>query len=583
MTKEQVAEILADIGVLLELKGENPFKTRAYTNAARTLEGLTEPLEKIVAEKRLGEIKGFGEALQDKVTKLVTTGQLPYYEELKASIPPGLVELLSISGLGPKKVKKLNDELGIDSVDSLEAACKAGKVAELDGFGEKTQAKILEGIAFKRQFASRHHLDDAMIAAEPILENLRAHEDVIRCSTAGSLRRSKEVIGDIDFLVSSKHPAEIIRFFVQQPGVLSISAQGETKASVLLAGGIQADLRVVSDGEYSSALAYFTGSKEHNIVMRQRAIERGLRLNEYGLFRSTEETRDPSLRLDTRTEEDIFQALGLAYIPPELREDRGEFVAAADGRMPRLVEWTDLRGSLHNHSDWSDGRDSIESIVETMQEHGFSYWAITDHSRSSFQANGLNEIRLTQQIQKIRAINVGLEQAGSSFRVLSGSEVDIVRDGLDFNNFYLGQLDVVVASLHLAANEEAENTRRLIAAAQNPFVHMLGHLSGRLLLRRDAQKINMTAVIDACAETGTWIELNASPYRFDLDWRLWHYAKSKGVKCVINCDAHKLDHAGWLRLASGIARKGWLTKEDVINTLPLDKLRDELDRKRRRA
>ena len=583
MTKEQVAEILADIGVLLELKGENPFKTRAYTNAARTLEGLTEPLEKIVAEKRLGEIKGFGEALQDKVTKLVTTGQLPYYDELKASIPPGLVELLSISGLGPKKVKKLNDELGVDSVDSLEAACKAGKVAELDGFGEKTQAKILEGIAFKRQFASRHHLDDAMVAAEPILENLRAHEDVIRCSTAGSLRRSKEVIGDIDFLVSSKHPAEIIRFFVQQPGVLSISAQGETKASVILAGGIQADLRVVSDAEYSSALAYFTGSKEHNIVMRQRAIERGFRLNEYGLFRSTEETRDPSLRLDTRTEEDIFQALGLAYIPPELREDRGEFAAAADGRMPRLVEWTDLRGSLHNHSDWSDGRDSIESIVETMQEHGFSYWAITDHSRSSFQANGLNEIRLVQQIQKIRAINVGLEQAGSSFRVLSGSEVDIVRDGLDFNDFYLGQLDVVVASLHLAANEEAENTRRLIAAAQNPFVHMLGHLSGRLLLRRDAQKINMTAVIDACAETGTWIELNASPYRFDLDWRLWHYAKSKGVKCVINCDAHKLDHAGWLRLAAGIARKGWLTKEDVINTLPFDKLRDELDRKRRRA
>ena len=580
MTKEQVAEILAEIGVLLELKGENPFKTRAYTNAARTLEGLTEPLEKVVAENRLGDIKGFGDALQDKITKLVTTDRLPYYDELKASIPAGLVELLSISGLGPKKVKKLNDELGVDSIDSLEATCKAGKVATLDGFGEKTQAKILEGIAFKRQFASRHHLDDGMAAAEPILENLRAHEDVIRCSTAGSLRRSKELIGDIDFLVSSKHPADIIRFFVMQPGILSISAQGETKASVILAGGIQADLRVVSDAEYSSALAYFTGSKEHNIVMRQRAIERGLRLNEYGLFRSTEETRDPVLRLDTRTEEDIFKALGLAYIQPELREDRGEFVAAAEGTMPRLVEWTDIRGSLHNHSDWSDGRDSIESIVETMQEHGFSYWAITDHSRSSFQANGLDQLRLRNQIKAVAEANRKVEGEGSSFRLLTGSEVDILRDGLDFDDKQLADLDVVVASLHVAANEEAENTRRLIAAAQNPFVHMLGHLSGRLLLRRDAQKINMPAVIDACAETGTWIELNASPYRFDLDWRLWHYAKSKGVKCVINCDAHRLDHAGWLRLAAGIARKGWLTKEDVVNTLPLDKLRQALARKR---
>ena len=383
-------------------------------------------------------------------------------------------------------------------------------------------------------------------------------------------------------LVSSKTPAEIIRFFVQQPGILSVSAQGETKASVILAGGIQADLRVVSDAEYSSALAYFTGSKEHNIVMRQRAIERGLRLNEYGLFRSTEETRDPSLRLDTRTEEDIFKALGLAYIQPELREDRGEFVAAAEGTMPRLVEWTDIRGSLHNHSDWSDGRDSIESIVETMQEHGFSYWAITDHSRSSFQANGLDQLRLRNQIKAVAEANRTLEGEGSSFRLLTGSEVDILKGGLDFDDKQLADLEVVVASLHVAANEEADNTRRLIAAAQNPFVHMLGHLSGRLLLRRDAQKINMTAVIDACAETGTWIELNASPYRFDLDWRLWHYAKSKGVKCVINCDAHKLDHAGWLRLATGIARKGWLTKEDVINTLPLDKLRQALLGKRGR-
>ena len=303
MDKEQVAAVLTEIGTLLELKGENPFKTRAYHNAARTLEGLAEPLEKVVAEGRLGEIKGFGDALVDKITKLVTTGKLPYYDELKASVAPGLVEMLGIPSLGPKKVKKLHDELGVDTIEALEAACQAGKVAVIEGFGEKTQAKILEGIAFKRQFASKHHLHKALAVATPILENLRQHPDVTRCSTAGSLRRWKETIGDIDFLVSSRRPAEIIEFFVTQPGVLSVSAKGDTKASVIVEGGIQADLRVVSDAEYPFALAYFTGSKEHNIVMRQRAIARGLRLNEYGLFRSTEETRDPALRLPCHTEE----------------------------------------------------------------------------------------------------------------------------------------------------------------------------------------------------------------------------------------------------------------------------------------
>ncbi|MFM7804643.1 MAG: helix-hairpin-helix domain-containing protein, partial [Verrucomicrobiota bacterium] len=290
MDKDEVAAVLSEIGTLLELKGENPFKTRAYHNAARVLEGLTEPLDRIFAENRLGELKGFGEALQDKVARLVTTGRLPYHDELKASLPPGLPALLEVQGLGPKKVKRLHDELGIDSMEKLEAACQAGRIAALEGFGEKSQAKILEAIAFKRQFASRHRLIDALVCAEPILESLRGHPDVVRCSTAGSLRRWKEVIGDIDFLVSSRNPTAVIGFFVAQPGVQTVLAHGDTKASVILAGGIQADLRVVTDEEYPFALAYFTGSKEHNIVMRQRAIARGLRLNEYGLFRSSEET-----------------------------------------------------------------------------------------------------------------------------------------------------------------------------------------------------------------------------------------------------------------------------------------------------
>ena len=576
MDKEQVAAVLAEIGTLLELKGENPFKTRAYQNAARTLEGLTEPLDKIVAEQRLGEIKGFGDALVDKITQLVTTGNLPYYDELKASVAPGLIEMLGIPSLGPKKVKKLHDELGVDTIEALEAACTAGKVAVLDGFGEKTQTKILEGIAFKRQFASKHHLHKALAVAQPILDSLRQHPDVTRCSTAGSLRRWKETIGDIDFLVSSRQPAEVIEFFVTQPGVLSVSAKGDTKASVIVDGGIQADLRVVSDAEYPFALAYFTGSKEHNIVMRQRAIARGLRLNEYGLFRSTEETRDPALRLPCNTEEDIFRALDLAYVEPELREDHGEFAAAEAGQLPRLLDWTDLRGSLHNHSNWSDGHETLEQIAAHAEELGLSYWAITDHSRASFQANGLSPERLTQQLADIAAVNQKLADSGTDFRLLCGTEVDILKERLDFPDDLLAQLDVVVASLHVAGSDEADNTQRLIRAAENPHVHMLGHLTGRLLLERKPYPVNQQAVIDACAATGTWLELNASPWRFDLDWRLWHYARSKGVKCVVNCDAHRLDHFGYLRLGAGVARKGWLTKGDVVNTLTLAELRKAL-------
>ena len=582
MDKEKVAEILVEIGTLLELKGENPFKTRAYANAARTLEGLTEPLPKLIAEDRLGDIKGIGEALQQKITELVTTGKLQYYEELKASIPPGLVEMLNIPGVGPKKVKAMHDKLGIASIEQLEAACKAGKVAELDGFGEKTQAKILEGIQFRRTYAARHHLDDALAAAEPILESLREHPDVIRCSTGGSLRRWRETIGDIDFLVSSKKPANVIDFFTTLPGLLSISAKGETKASVILPGGIQADLRVVSDAEFPFALLYFTGSKEHNIVMRQRAIARGLRLNEYGLFKSKEETRDPKLLVSCKTEEDVFVELGLAYVPPELREDHGEFQAAEQARLPKLIEWTDLRGSLHNHSTWSDGHEPLEEIATHMEELGCAYWAITDHSKSSFQAHGLDAARLREQIKAVAKINQRLTDDGHEFRLLTGSEVDILSEGkLDFDDNMLAELDVVVASIHAGfSQDEAEMTKRLIKAAENPFVHMLGHLTGRLLLEREAYKVNQQAVIDACAETGTWIELNANPYRFDMDWHLWPYAKSKGVKCVINCDAHRNEHAGFLRLGAGIARKGWLEKGDVINTLPLPALRKELQRKR---
>jgi DNA polymerase (family 10) len=594
MDKDQIAEILVSIGTLLELKGENPFKTRAYFNAARAIEACHEPLDQCVAENRLGEIKGIGEALQKKITELVTTGKLKYYDDLKASVPPGLLAMMEIPGVGPKKIKVLHDELGIASVEELEKACQDGRVAALKGFGEKTAVNICEGIKRKRSYADKHLLGDTLLLAESLLDDLRSHPDVIRCSEAGSLRRRKEIIGDIDLLasvgrassragssVASPHQ-RVIEFFTSRRGILNVLAKGETKASVLLEGGIQSDLRVVSDAEFPFALMYFTGNKEHNIVMRQRAIERGLRLNEYGLFRSKEETRDPKLLVKCSTEDEIFQELGLNFVPPECREDTGEFALAEKEPFPRLVEWSDLKGSLHNHSTWSDGHMTTEQIAKAMRELGLSYWAITDHSKSSFQANGLDAARLRQQIKEVRAVNQRLADEGIDFRLLTGTEVDILAEGkLDFPDDLLAELDVVVASAHQRlALDEAQNTKRIIRAAENKFVHMLGHLTGRLLLERDAQKVNVRAVIDACAACGTWIELNATPDRLDMDWRHWPYAKSKGVKCVINCDAHRFEHAGFLRLGADVARKGWLTKEDVMNTLPLPKLMKELQRKR---
>ena len=584
MNKDQVVQILTEIATLLELKGENPFKSRAYANAARALDSLDEPLETVFAPGSEARLKGIGDSLHQKICELLATGKLAYYEELKNSVPPGLLLMLNIPGLGPKKVKALHDRLGLETMEQLEKACQLNQVAELAGFGEKTQANILSGIAFRRQYASRHLFRDAWLVAEPILDSLRGHPDVIRCGPAGSLRRGKEIIGDIDLLASSKNPRAVIEFFTGQPGVVSVSAQGETKASVVLPGGIQADLRVVSEVEYPFALAYFTGSKEHNIVMRQRAIQRGLRLNEYGLFKSAVETREADLRVPCRTEEEIFQQLGLADIPPELREDRGEFAAAEQNRLPRLLDWTELKGSLHNHSTWSDGRMTLPQIALQAQELGCAYWAVTDHSKSSFQANGLDAARLRQQLEEVAALNRQFAAEGHDFRFLTGAEVDILTDGrLDFEDEVLAQLDVVVASVHQGFTQsEEEMTRRLIRAAENPCVTMLGHLTGRLLLEREPYKVNQTAVIDACAATGTWIELNASPLRCDMDWRLWHYAKDKGVKCAINCDAHRYEDAGHLRLGAGLARKGWLESKDVVNTLPLPRLRQALQAKRKR-
>jgi DNA polymerase (family X) len=581
MSGQEVSNILQEIGILLELTGDTGFRARAYQNAARVIESLDEPLEKVVAEGRLSLLRGIGDGLRQKITELVATGKLAYYEELKGSVPPGLLEMLQIPSLGPKKVRALYEQLEITTVNQLETLCQAGKVATLTGFGDKTQAKILEGISFRRLYASHHLLIDASVVALPMLEKLRQQPEVIRCSTAGSLRRSKEVVGDIDFVVSSDNPTAVLDGFVKQPGLLGVLVRGETKASVILAGGIQADLRVVSDSEFPFTLNYFTGSKEHNIAMRQRAIQRGFRLNEYGLYISKEETKDPALLIPCKTEEDIYRNLGLSYVEPELREDQGEFAAASEDKLPKLLEVSALKGSLHNHTDWSDGQDSLEVLASQLGAP-WKYWAITDHSRSSFQANGLHPDRLRKQLQAIRETNKRLEDSGSEFRLLTGVEVDIIKSGLDLDDDLLAELDVVVASLHIASQDEAENTQRIIYATQNPYVHMIGHPSGRLLLKRQPHKVNLSAVIDACAETGTWLEINAQPTRLDLDWRLWKQASSKGIMCAINCDAHSLADADYLQLGARIARKGWLTNDHVVNTLGLAELKLALLKKRQR-
>jgi len=571
MDKKEIVEVFEEIGALLDLKGDNPFRVRAYYNAARMIDGLQEDLGKLVEENRLTEIKGVGKDLAAKIAEMVTTDRLKFYDELKASMPQGLLQMLKISGFGPKRAKIVYDKLKVDSIEKLEAACRAGKIAALDGFGEKSQQKILEGIALVRQFGGRHHYHKARAVADPILEALRAHDGVIRCSIAGSLRRCRETIGDIDFLVSAK-PKDapgIIADFVQLPGILSMSAQGETKASVVLKGGIQADLRVVTDAQYAFALNYFTGSKEHNIALRARALKlKNLSLNEYGFSPAREKeksAKELGSSIKCKTEEDLYRALQLDYVEPEMREEMGEIEAAEKGELPKLVELSNLRGTFHCHTTWSDGIESVESMAQAALDLGLEYLGIADHSKSERQAHGLDEKRVRQQAEEVKKLNAKF--AGDGFRIFFGTECDILSDGsLDFDDKTLALFDYVVAAVHQGFNMDADKmTRRIIKALAHPRVTMLAHPTGRLLLEREGYAVNMPDVIEAAARHNKIIEINAHPYRLDMDWRLWKHAKELGVKCSINPDAHNVPDLQFLGIGIGIARKGWLTKADINN------------------
>ncbi len=576
MTRERMADIFEEIALLLELKGENPFKIRAYRTGAETVRTCAGDIVQKAADNDLAGIKGIGEALRDKLHEMATTGELKFHEILRGEFPDSIFELFDLSGLGPKKVALLYRELQVSSLALLQQALDSGAVAALQGFGEKSAAKLQEAIAQRDRYAGAFRQDQVAHEVEEITGALRGLSFVSRVEVAGSFRRGKETVHDLDILVATKDGPRVMDFFVKQPWTREVLMQGATKSSIRLQNGAQCDLRAVANAEWPFALAYFTGSKEHNVALRGRALKRGWTLNEYRL--APAEENGPASPADIHDEADLYRALGLDFIPPELRENTGEMEAAEAGELPRLVEMDNLRGTFHNHTNASDGSNTLEEMAEAAREMGMEYLGIADHSKSSFQANGLDEQRLREQLRRIRDLN----SRWDDFRLFAGTEVDILKDGrLDFADDLLAELDYAVASVHNAFQmSEADMTRRILKAVENPHVTMLGHLTGRLLLRREPYPVNVSAIIDACAETGTIIELNANPWRLDMDWRWWRHARDKGVKCSINPDAHRTDglHDLWYGLR--IARKGWLRREDVINCLPVEPVTAALQKKR---
>lgn len=572
MNKADIVAILEDIAVLLELKGENPFKIRAYSTGARVLETMEADLGDLIEAGKLSAVKGIGSALVEKIETLHATGELVYYTDLRASVAPGLIEMLDIPGLGGKKVKKLHDALAVESIDGLKAACESGEVAALKGFGKKSAEKILTGIANRAAYAKRHHWWAAAEVAAPILEGLRALPQVECAEVAGSLRRLRETVGDLDFIVASADSQPVMDWFVAQPAVAEVTAHGATKSSVRFEGGMQADLRVVPAAQFAFALHHFTGSKDHNVAMRQRALARGYRLSEWGFSEARGQKSEISDEWNATgsipkidSEKGLFEFLGLAEIPPELREGLGELEAAEAGKLPTLVASSDIRGVFHNHTTASDGRASIEEMATAAEALGWDYLGLADHSKASYQANGLDDVRVLRMIESIRAFN---ESGTSPVHVFSGIECDILPNGsLDLEDSTLAALDYTVMSVHSSFSQsEEEMTARVIRAIEHPATTMLGHPTGRILLRREPYKIDLQKVIDAAIANRVIIEINANPRRLDMDWRLWRRAAERGLMCSINPDAHSTDGLSHFAAGVNIARKGWLEKGQVLNS-----------------
>lgn len=564
MQKKPVSDIFENIAMLLEIKGENPFKSRAYYNAAKALSGITN-LEELVKEKRLREIKGIGEALSQKIEEYSKTGTMAYYEELTQVVPESLLELMQIPNLGPKKIKVLYDELEITNIGELEYACKENRLIHLTGFGEKTQEKVLKGIEFFKRHKGEFLFGDVYQEAERIRQRLSTIVDPIWAEVCGSIRRRKEVVRDMDILVAAENHEKIASFFVSMPEVDQVLVTGETKTSVRMKSGIEADLRVVTRQEFPYALVYFTGSKEHNVRLRGIAKKKGWKLNEYGIF-------DGDNLVICKSEEEIYRALGLPYIPPELREDSGEIEAAEQDKLPSLVQHEDIRGIFHVHTDFSDGVDSLERMVEAAQKFGFSYLGVSDHSKTAYYAGGLKHDAILKQWEVIDTLN----KKNSTFRIFKGIESDILSDGsLDYDDSILEGFDFVIASVHSGFTMKKDDMEeRILKAMKNPYTTILGHPTGRLLLSRDGYQVDMMRIIDCAAQNHVILELNASPYRLDIDWRYLKYAKDKGVMISINPDAHAVAGLEEVFFGVNIARKGWQESKDILNTRDVNDIKE---------
>jgi len=571
MNNREIADIFHSIADILEIKAENPFRIRAYRRAAQIIEGLSQSIKDIYINDKLINIPGIGEGIAEKISELIQTGKLKEYEEIKKSVPAGLLEMLNISSVGPKTVALIYKELGITNVEELEKAVKDNKLAKFPGMGEKKEENILRGIKILRETKERIPIYEAELIADKIIKQLREIQAVDKISIAGSLRRRRETIGDIDILVASDKPAQVMDVFTTLPNVKQILAKGNTRSSVRIESGRQIDIRVVQTDSFGTALHYFTGSKAHNIRIRELGIKNNLKINEYGIFKRGKSPEEQDEKIGGSKEIDVFKSIGMPYISPEMREDRGEIEAALLNKLPKLVEIENIKGDLHVHSNWSDGTNSIEEMAEAAIKRGYQYIAICDHSKSLKIAKGLDEKQLMERREEIDKLN----NKYRNFQILSGIELEIHINGeLDFSDDILRSLDVVVAAIHTGfSQDERVNTARIIKAMKNKNVDIIAHPTGRLLGKREGYKIDIPAILKAAGDTGTALEINAFPERLDLADIYLQEAKEKGAKFAINTDAHSISQLDFAKFGVGVARRGWLEKQDVINCLNIDELK----------
>lgn len=563
LTNKEIAAILSELADLLEINGENKFKVRAYSNASRTIMSTSYNIKKLAEEDRLTEINGIGKGIASTIKETIENGFCPILEEIKDELPTGVLELINIPGLGPKRAHQLYYELGIQDIDQLREALTAGKVRKLKGFGSKTEEKLLSAVDEYQQYQEVYILYKAMLQSEKIIASLKDHKDIEKIEAAGSIRRRKELIGDIDILVQSSKNNVVMDYFTGLTEVKKIIVKGTKKTSVMTKDNYQVDLRVVNAEEYLAALQYFTGSKEHNVILRQYAKKQGYKLNEYGLF-------DGEKKISLEKEADIYENLKLDYIIPEMREGRGEIEAAKNSNLPSSVSLSDIRGDLHMHSHYSDGAYSIEEMVEAARERNYKYIAITDHSQSLRVAHGMTPEKLLEQMEVINDI----QSYYDDIKILKGIEVDIDSEGnLDYKDEILEKLDLVIASVHTGFNmAKKEMTNRIIKAIENKHVNIIGHPQGRILKKRKAYPVDIKKVIKAAAEHNTALEINASPYRLDLDDLSVKFARDNGVRIAINTDSHHTRELDDMMLGITVARRGWLEKGDIINTFDYDQL-----------